>query len=193
MRIGVDIDEVLCMTNKYFIDYFNKKYNTNYDKESIKEYNYKSFLFHDNDFVIAELKNFIDNNLEKFEIIQNAKKVLTKFKEMGLEIVILTSRSVKLRKRTIDWLKLNFGEELFDEFLIYNGDFDEEMCKSKIAMQNKIDVLIEDAPHYAINTSLVGIPVLLFDCPWNRSLDDSEFLIRVKNWDEIDEKMKLFL
>jgi uncharacterized HAD superfamily protein len=193
MRIGVDVDEVLCVTNEYFVDYFNKKHNTSYKREDILDYDYTSFVSHDSDFVISELKCFIEDNLDKFDIIGGARDTLEKLKGLGHEIVILTSRRVEIRERTIRWLKDRFGDDFFDEFLIYNRSLSRKRCKSEISVENRIGVLIEDAPHYAARTASCGIPVLLFDCPWNRMVEESELLVRVRDWDEIDEKIRLFL
>lgn len=183
LRIGVDIDEVLCRTNDYFLKEFNKNHNTDFKREQIKRYNFDCFEEYSGKYVFNKLVEHLKENLSEYEIVKDAKEVLSELKKEN-HLFIITSRQDFFKEKTLSWLNLHFEENFFENILFLD-DFKFFSCKSEICNEYKIDVLIEDAPNHAINTSQNGIKVLLMDCPWNRDIKENKNLIRVKNWKEI--------
>ena len=53
-----------------------------------------------------------------------------------------------------------------------------------------MDIFIEDEPRYCEDLAATGAKVFLIDHPWNREYTTPENIIRVKDWDEILQKIK---
>ncbi len=191
MKIAVDIDEVLCKTNDYFLDHFNKEHNSNLKREFITDYTYNSFKNYgfENSYVFSKLVEFVRRDMENFNIVEEAVLILKELKKLGHELYILTSRSKILYERTCSWLENYFGKGFFKEIIFTDGFEKESICKSDVCINFGIDILIEDAPHYAFNTSQKGVKVLLMDCPWNYKINENENLVKVKNWNDIYQKL----
>lgn len=192
MRIAVDIDEVLCRTNDSFFEFFNKEHNTKFSREDILDYNYSSLEGFNEEYVFTSVVKFVHENVENFHIVPESIEILKKLKSEGHKLFILTSRWENLYDRTKKWLDVSFGENFFENIFFTGGVVHAKKCKSDVCIKEKFDLLIEDAPKYAINTSQKKILVLLMDCPWNRSLIENKYLVRVKNWNEIYEKIRKY-
>lgn len=188
MIIGIDVDEVLCRTNDYFLFEFNKKHNTNFKREQLIRYDYECFEGYKGEYIFDCLVKHLEENLTFYDIFDDSKNVLTQLKNKGHKLYIITSRWTEFREKTIFWLNNHFGENFFDKVLIYNGK-NEKICKSEVARDNGIDILIEDAPKYAINSAKINIYVLLMNHPWNRNIKGKKNLKRVYNWLEISKEI----
>jgi 5'(3')-deoxyribonucleotidase len=71
LKIGVDIDEILAPFNNNFIDFLNKKINTNYKVENFSSYNIEEETGH--------TKEEIHELLDEFSISLNAKEMMPIF------------------------------------------------------------------------------------------------------------------
>lgn len=190
LRIAVDIDEVLCRTNDYFLEDFNSEHNTNFTRENITSYDYSSLDGFESKYVFEKVKTHVSEKLISYEISQDAITTLKKLKEIGHELFILTSRFDETEEDTKKWIFAHFGVSFFKEIIFTNGVINNS-CKSDYCINKDFDILIEDAPHYAQKSSEKGIKVLLMDCPWNGDVVETKNLIRVKNWKEISEYFKV--
>lgn len=75
------------------------------------------------------------------------------------QISIITSRPPLFREVTLNWLqhhKIDYHKITFTE------------NKLQECINSKVDVLIDDAPHYAEEFSLKEKPIILFEQPYNR-------------------------
>ncbi len=189
MRIGIDIDEVLCGTNDYFIYEFNKKHKTKIKKEDFVDYNFKTIKGYESEYVLNCLIKHIRENLEYYEIFNNSKRVLTKLKKENNELYIITSRYKEFEKKTIEWLEEKFGKDFFNKILIYN-ETGVEANKAEVAEKNGIEILIEDMEKYIIDAAKRGINVLMMDHPWNSNVKETERITRVFSWKDIEKKIE---
>lgn len=185
MRIGIDVDEVLCRTNDYFLYEFNKKHKTNFMRDELTSYTYDCFKGFDGEYIFDCLIKHLNESSIFYDVLDSSKEVLLELKEMGHELFIITSRWKDLGEKTKLWIYKHFGEDFFKDILIYNDGSDRNIDKSQIAQEYNIDVLIEDAPKYALNTASKKIKVLLFNQPWNKNVPESEYITRVYSWNEI--------
>ncbi|WP_308636426.1 5' nucleotidase, NT5C type [Paenibacillus silvisoli] len=91
------------------------------------------------------------------------------------EISIITARPLLFRDVTVEWLKhhnISYNQIAFDE------------KKLEACIASKVDVLIDDGPHYAEQFSQLRKPVILYDQPYNRSVAN-EYVLRAANWSEV--------
>lgn len=91
------------------------------------------------------------------------------------QISIITARPLCFRDVTTEWLghhKVSY----------HNISFTED--KLQECMNSRVDVLIDDAPHYAIEFALNKRPVILFEQPYNISID-KDLIYRATNWKEV--------
>lgn len=106
-------------------------------------------------------------------------------------LIVVTGRSESTRKLTEEWLGNNFPT-LFSEvyftntFLSAHGEI--ERRKSAICADARVDILIDDSLEEALEVSSIGIPVILFDRPWNRS-STPNMICRAKDWDHVFHKL----
>jgi uncharacterized HAD superfamily protein len=58
--------------------------------------------------------------------------------------------------------------------------------KLQTCIDDQVDVLIDDGPHYATQFALAGRPVILYEQPYNLSIDHPGVL-RAANWDDVSQ------
>lgn len=91
------------------------------------------------------------------------------------QISIITARPLLFHDVTIDWLE-HYGVKY------HNITFTEN--KLEECINSKIHVLIDDAPHYATEFANRNMPVILFEQPYNISVN-ADLVYRTANWFEI--------
>ena len=152
MKIGLDLDDTICSTDKVI-----RKYVDNYCKK--------------NGIVVDELwsnevskKEFLINNLEKIyteaKIKRGVKTTLNRLKKEGHKLYIITARTNKYMKTDIksfinDYLNKN---NIFVDDIFIDGKDKVDICKN-----NNIDIILEDNLY---NYNLLiknGINAVLFD------------------------------
>lgn len=94
------------------------------------------------------------------------------------QLSIITARPLLFREVTIDWLK-------FHNINYHNISLIEN--KLQQCIDSKVDVLIDDGPHYAEEFALVNKPVILYEQPYNRSVVANDFVYRASNWIEVKQ------
>lgn len=121
---------------------------------------------------------------------ENAKEVLQKLKNEGHELFVLTSRPDSDKQFTFDRLNREFGEGFFSDIL-FTCDFGHD-DKYLVANTYNFDVVIDDSERHLENYfNNSKATVFVFDRPWNKHLQDSKKMIRVKSWKEFDEHISL--
>jgi len=58
-----------------------------------------------------------------------------------------------------------------------------EVEKLEVIMKLGLDTVIEDDPEMALKCDSKGIPIILFDAPYNRDVE-GERIFRVNNWEQ---------
>lgn len=177
MRIGIDIDGVI----SDFVFEFNKlvliKFNYPLREDEIYLHDLYLVLGINQD----ECLELIEITLKKdLNLVEDAKRVLDLIKKHN-EIYLLTARSDKFKETTIKWLKRKLIP--FDKILFLNEG-------EKYSCKENFDIIIEDCLKDAINWRKKVKYVIIFDRPWNKTLDVKKQLIRVKNWAEILKKIE---
>jgi uncharacterized HAD superfamily protein len=133
--------------------------------------------------------DYLESNLEKYPLIDNAREVILKLKDK-YKLYIITARGERLKDKTIKWLNNLLGDDVFEDLIFVEYGIENHPCKAEICREHGINLLIDDHPKHALNAVKVGTKVFLYSCPWNLDIEDSENLKRVSSWNEIYEKIE---
>lgn len=90
-------------------------------------------------------------------------------------ISIITARPVLFREVTIQWLervKIRYNHIVFT---------DDKLTE---CVDSKVDVLIDDGPHYAEQFALENRPIILLSQPYNMHVANP-LVYRASNWSEV--------
>ncbi len=189
LKIGIDLDEVLVHTAPAIIDFVNKKEGTTFKVEDAKEFELwklfscsqeegikKVYDFFSSDFFLDLMP--LENSVESINFLYDV-----------FDLIVITSRDDKIKIQTLDFIDKYFNNQ-FKEIFFTNQFSGEGVVKTKaqICKELGIGILIEDRRKYAIECAEKGIKVFLMDKPWNSNCEH-ENIIRVKNWNEIMEKL----
>jgi len=189
MRIGIDIDDVVCEFVKLYLEFHNNKFETNFTFKDISKHLFWENLGLTRDEIQPHFQDFRHNHLllENFPIVDGCKEAIFNLSESA-EIIFITSRPENIMPETRRFLEKNFSGINFK--LIRSGEvYGNGKTKADICKEIGIDVLIEDSLPFCLNCSKIGIKSLLFDKPWNQEEKLPGSVIRVKNWEEISEKL----
>lgn len=191
MIIGIDIDDTITETIKQ-IDIYAKEYT-----EQILKRNFQIHETNCNDPMWArsvygwtdeEDKNFWD--LYYVKVIENVKpkanavKIINELYKTN-EIIIITARwerkSGTINKIIKEW----FVKHNINYHKLYMGHLD----KRDIVQENKIDLFIDDSIKTCSEIKSLGVKTIIMTTRLNENIDTKE-IIRVNNWNEINEQIK---
>ena len=105
------------------------------------------------------------------------------------EIYFITSRFNNI-KATLESIEKNF-KGLYTDVIFSSNPYVKTPGKSKgeICKEYCIEFMIEDSKEHAIECAQKGVKTFLLDKPWNKDYDSHENFIKVKDWNEIFEKL----
>jgi uncharacterized HAD superfamily protein len=172
MKIGIDIDGVLCDQILYIVKEAKKRYGITIDKNLITRYAIHEFtnLTHEQLMEIFTDSTIIGN----VEIINDANIAVNELYKY-YEIHLVTARPLDVKEATIQWLsKHNFK---YDRLAFTQN-------KKAYTLQHKLDYFIEDRYKTVLDLSTNCLGIFLFDYPWNRRKIPKN-IKRVTSWDEI--------
>ncbi|WP_245959490.1 5' nucleotidase, NT5C type [Neobacillus piezotolerans] len=180
-RIGIDIDGTVTSPSS-ILPYINKAFNLNVTLEDVKEYD----LLHLVDIPREQFAKWFEGAEPEIyngsPLAEGAREVLTKWAN-HYELYFISARASHLLDLTRQWFTAN---ELAYHHIELIG------THNKIATAKKygVDLFLEDKHDNAVSIhEECGIPVLLFDAPYNRDpIPDG--VIRVANWQEANEWIK---
>jgi uncharacterized HAD superfamily protein len=174
LNLGFDIDGVIANFTNPLLDVIKENYGLNLKITDIYTF--------DLNIVLGITKNegthLVHQTLKKdLPLNPGAKETLEKLSREGHNIYLLTGRYEFLRDITQSWLKekgvpytqlhmLNIGEKY-------------------MANIQPMDLIVEDSLEDALEWSQKVKTVLLYDQPWNRTLNVRNLTRRVYNWNDI--------
>ena len=192
MRIGIDIDGVLTDLEKFQFDYGSKFAFEKCNKE----------LVNANGYEIKEIYSISDEQCDDFwhryflDYVVNeparkfADEVINILHNERHEIYVITARfftdsDTARAGKTIEeviskWLDHN---NIYYDKLIFSPEEKVEICK-----ENRIDLMIEDAP-YNINSISSYIPVICYNAAYNMNCKGKN-IYRCYSWYDIYSKIK---
>jgi uncharacterized HAD superfamily protein len=193
MKIGVDLDDVLADFRAGWLTYHNKRYNTNYESQKITTYKLEESMNIDVNIIIDSIMSFYRTKLfEEINPIFGSRSVINRMKECNT-MSIITSRPTWLEVKTKNWIEKHYRNSF--ENVILSNQFGNKSkknisAKSQICKECGINLMIEDAPTYALEVANADIKVLLLDRVWNRDIEEHENITRVNSWRDIEKCLK---
>lgn len=183
MVIGIDLDDTINDLANQFI-YYAKKYN----QENLIDYNIKENEWdfdkaygwdqkHEEKF----LKTYIKEVLVKATVKKDASEFISKLKQEGHKIIIITARSrenyIGMYELTEIWLKDN---NIKYDKLVLESENKDEKC-----LENNVDVFIDDSVKNCEKVyNALKIPTYMFDSIYNQK-EENTHIKRVFSWKEI--------
>lgn len=186
MRIGFDLDDVLCNILDPWLTClaYHFKINNMPGYDQIKYYYFEECFNELNIPMTREETllplDFVMNQINLVQPYQNTKKILESFSILSKDIMIVTSRDVKYRELTRIWVNKWLGNyQIFHVPAQYKSSF----CEV-----HKIDVFLEDKLDTAVSIAKAGIKSFLLDRPWNQS-DLIDGVIRIYSLKEFQSHL----
>jgi len=178
MNLGFDIDGVISDFVKTFIELVESKYDVKLNESEI--------YCHDLNLVLGITKNernqLITETLKRdLALNLDAKETLEKLSSEGHKIYLLTARFGVPAKVTKDWLKRK-GIPYTELLQLTEGE--------KYRANVSLDLIVEDCLQDALEWSQKVKNILVYDHPWNKTLNVNNLIKRVYSWDEIYEEVQ---
>lgn len=182
MRIGIDIDDTICNTYDKIVPFFCEHHNLDFNKIKKEKTPYETLQVKVPNYFAFAKKNY-EGLLQNVEIKENVITVLNSLKRDGHELYLITARNnLEFEEPydfTYNFLKMN--NIPFDKLIVNAID------KGKAAIDNKIDLFIDDSIKHCKEVKAKGIKTIMFDAVYN--VDNNEF-IKVYNWNELKNIIK---
>jgi len=169
MRIGLDLDDTICSTNKVI-----KKYEDKYCTE--KKIN-STVLWSNQESKNDFLNTYLETIYMEARIKNNSKKIINELKKGNNKIFIITARTNKYIKQNMEELIKKYlkKKKIEVDKIIINSKDKVTMCK-----ELKIDIMLEDNLYNYEALSKENINVVLFDeLKQHQNINN-----RINNWSE---------
>lgn len=177
LNICIDIDGTITEPY-YWLKRVNDYFHTNIQEEDVTVYEIDKIIE-------IEPTAFYDFYLKNGELLHKEAQIRPKAKEVINElnnrhkIHFVTARDEIMREVTFEWMK---RYSISMDTISFLGSHN----KVGKAKELQCDVFIEDRLENALQLSEFDFQVLLVDCNYNQGKLPNN-IVRVKNWEEIDE------
>lgn len=197
MKLGFDIDGVICDMPKAMIEFINETYGFNYTIDIFKNHNifdnkYVEDPEENEEIATAILKNIIENDsvIADLPVYPEAVEAINKFIRSGHSIHYITSRPSTQKAATVAWLRRNLIPFNSLQVIGNGGKAGNLVSKGKVARSMNLDFFLEDY-HWHLddlyrykNRWHKGLGLLTR--PWNKDVNINKHrYIRFDNWNEI--------
>lgn len=172
MKIGIDIDGTLSKTFEKYLAELNKQgYDVSFD-------DWTTYHYLKDEETTKALQDWYQSKRQElrrsYDIREGARAIINYFADAQITYITARLTEDPSCQATIDWLKRhNIAHPVIHS---------EE--KVGEAEDLGLDIFIEDAPHTALAIANVGIPVLLYDMPWNKDIEHP-LIFRFTHWLEV--------
>jgi uncharacterized HAD superfamily protein len=188
--IAVDIDEVLFPMVPDLIEYVDREHKVKLTPEDFAHYSLEGIWPAGSAEGAIVFENYKDQVTTEIVPVKDAAEILGKL-SLKYEVIVMTSRDIKVEQITKGWLNRHFPEVFKDVHLVGNQHDSlpsQWRPKSEVCIELGVSYLIDDNLTAVTQTSAFGIKALLFgDYPWNQAKELPEGVTRVKNWQEVLE------
>ena len=191
--IACDIDEVLFPYLSGYVKYYNRIHSTSLQPSDFHSYNFTHVHGGTAEYIADLVYAFHDEpEFNEIEPITGSLEAVHALQELG-ELHFVTARQEVIAEKTHAWIKKHFG---IDKHRIHLGNHwtresdpnPHKRTKAEMCRAIGAEILIDDAPTYALECAQAGMKVLLFDLhgeyKWNKPTPPHSNISRVCNWKE---------
>ncbi|HWQ70348.1 MAG TPA: HAD hydrolase-like protein [Patescibacteria group bacterium] len=183
MKIGIDLDDVLADSLPHYLQAFNERFSLNVELADgawrIAD-RFPQIPRQEADNFFSEL---IENGFfSSRSLIPHAKEAVETLADDGHDLYIITGRTPRDERITMDWLT-RVGVLSYFEAVVHRTRDPVERHKADVASGLALGLFIEDELTVALTVAEAAIPVLLFDRPWNQGPLPGN-VRRVESWHE---------
>ena len=187
MKIAFDCDDVLLDFIGTFARFHNEFYGTNLKRDDFDSYSFSKALeisFQESKIKIGEF--FETSHFENAMPMEGSVEVLSKLKEDGNDLYVVTSRDKAIKSKTENWIGKNF-QNLFSGIYFAKSIYTNPSMQNKASICREIgaETFVEDNPEHLSDFNN-GARILLYDAPWNRK-HKQENAMRVYSWTDIEK------
>lgn len=180
MRIGIDIDDTITnstpVINKYIKEYGSTFFDAS-EFQKKKEELSRGIL---NDEIATKFfSKYAVEISDHIELKEDAKEIIDKLHNEGHEIIIITARRDNYYKDAYAYCT----KYLKSKNVYYDKLITEQVYKDKTCINEKIDLMIDDAIDTCETLDKLGIKTLLFTSEINKNKDTK--IPRVNFWKEV--------
>jgi len=184
--IGFDLDDVLLNFNDALLPYHNHHFGTSYEREHIKSFNLSVLWGCSESEVIERVLNFYQSPEHRdASPVEGAVQAIRNLKKRH-KLFIVTARHEEIKEETLGWVDKHFPK-MFEAVHFTNHFYgNKKRGKGEVCVELGIEIFVDDSINNAKDITNFGIPVLLFDTPWNQT-EVNEPINRVYSWEEIEK------
>ena len=186
MIIGFDLDDVILDFHGVLHPYHNQRFGTNFQKEHFTSWHVHEVWGCSKEDAADRILEFYESpehwEAQPMEGAVEGVKNLKQFHDLH----IITAKPEDLKERTLEWLDKHFPSVFSGVHFANHLGNGPRRSKGEITNELGIEIFVEDSLKNAEDVSSHGIPVLLFDSPWNQAEVEPP-ITRVRSWDEIVE------
>lgn len=178
MHIGVDLDNTVLDATSSYLHFYNKASGLSYTPKDVNDFYFYRLYGWDNaerEKVYRLYGREIHWNSSPFPMAVEVLQELS----LSHKISIITARPLLFRDITIEWL--NHHGIRYDNIVFTENKLQE-------CIDSGVNLLIDDAPHYAREFADKNIPVILFEQPYNTSMSH-DMVYRASSWFEVSRRI----
>ncbi len=183
MKIGIDLDDVLADSLPHYLQAFNRRFGLDVELADgawrIAD-RFPHIPRQEADDFFTELID--DGFFSSRSLIPHAKEAVETLADDGHDLYIITGRTPRDERITMDWLT-RVGVLSHFAAVMHRTREPVGHHKSSAASELQLDLFIEDELAVALAVAETAIPVLLFDHPWNQGPLPGN-MHRIRSWGE---------
>ena len=189
MKIAVDVDGVILDSMVQFCQICNKRFGMHHVKDDATNWDFYQDWKIPLGVLTETFRMLHENPMDTPIVDKNTPKIMEEL-QVTHQLDIITSREIHTRDPLInrlDSLGIHKGSHYGDIIL-------SPTMPSDVKLTYNYDIFIDDNPNLATSIHEYENKILLlFDQPWNRSVQDSSIVVRVKSWKAILEYINSIL
>ncbi len=171
--IGIDIDDTITNSTKVVRKYINKYSNDDDLKNNIEGIIRGTYISESSKSFYKKNSKIIGNNIK---VKKHAKEVIQKLHDDGHTIIIVTARNNNYYDDAYQFSH----EYLTKNGIVFDKLFTDQAYKTQLCLDEKVDIMIDDAIDTADSMHELGIKSILFSSSINKGKKTKAK--RLNNW-----------